>query len=475
MRRAARARQQGVSGAYLIIAIVLIGVAVLLARGLSRTEVDVQAEAATDQRLRRLSEALAAFATTQGRLPCPALGTADTGDEAVGVPANTCDANALTVPWRTLGLKRDEGLDGWGRKVSYRVFSGSTGFTTAGSASVVDCNSNPDASPSPTLSASRCGASHLNTAATFVSARSPMLQVNDRGTMRSDLAFVLVSHGATGRGAFAAEGGTRSELPAAGGAESVNALSTPPFRIESRSAAGVASSDVAHFDDLVLYRSFLQLAAEAKLGARDWGADPTGITTSSKAFTLAAVAAAGGSTAGSNTGQSSLTFNAGTGREVQVYAAGNTSQNVSTGGSTGEGIGTIETGGSAASAAAISSANGEALILFTPNSRGRYFGARLFDFGTVSGDAERVRLSFFTLSPFVLVGQVTKTACKVDPARSNITGVNPGGEFDVVVVEPLSRAGGTGPSELFLGTFAYCNSTQPACRAPGAEAVDDCP
>lgn len=63
----------------------------------------------TDEYLRLANEALYGFALEQGRLPCPAK------DES-GLETNTPCLTQGWLPWKTLGLQRD---DAWGQTLHY--------------------------------------------------------------------------------------------------------------------------------------------------------------------------------------------------------------------------------------------------------------------------------------------------------------------------------------------------------------------
>src|SRR5258706_4689463 len=95
----------------------------------------------TQRLLAIASAALDQFAAANARLPCPANPTLNTGLEVVD-PLNVarCSFDAGTLPWKTLAMNHDDGIDGWGRKLSYRVYDGNAGSLTQPSGvSMVDC------------------------------------------------------------------------------------------------------------------------------------------------------------------------------------------------------------------------------------------------------------------------------------------------------------------------------------------------
>jgi hypothetical protein len=463
-----RRSEKGLAAAAIVVVLILVAVALVLGRGFFQPAETLTQRARTDANLRRISDALVQYASLNQRLPCPASGNLDTGDANPDAASATCAADDGTVPWRTLALGRDAALDGWGRKISYRVFSGATGFTQAGGVSMTNCNSSLgypfDTSLATPGSLCKPATYPPNTPAQFLAARGNMLVVQDMGTARTGNAFVLISHGATGQGAYAAEGGTRSPLPNASGSEYPNALSAGPFMIVAHSGPTVTSDQAAHFDDVLAYKSFADLNREAKLPERAWGIPPT---ISSTTFDAAAIAAAGGDTANFNTGQNTLDFGTFT-----VTAYGATARNVSFDRDVGTGIGSIGTGSNSESAATINEATNEEL-LFQFDVPARYLGITLRRFGDTLGERERVRFRF-------LVGASTVSISKVACRDDNNDGVvnytlNPTGDFTQVYVETRTTQWGTYDSTLIVGALATCPSSNPTCTAPGAVPANDCP
>jgi hypothetical protein len=251
----------------------------------------------TQQRLLALRQALVNFASVNGRLPCPASGALDTGLAVPNGAAAACINTNGTVPWTTLGLPRDAALDAWGRKVSYRVFAGATGLTVAGGASLVNCA--PTAASAPVAPNFQCAALPPRTDPVLVLAPAlrPGLAVYDDGAQPSttvwQVALVLISHGASGAGAWTSGGIQQALPPVANAVERANGLvlnaanvpispalcPLPPavmpaqpgchYRI-NHSDATVALTANNHFDDQVVYVTFTDLFREAGRAARNW-------------------------------------------------------------------------------------------------------------------------------------------------------------------------------------------------------------
>ena len=84
-------------------------------------QIDQQRINDTNKQLLIISEALLGFAVTNGRLPCPALGTTPSTTAGAGMenkPGATCASPQGVVPWATLGLPE---TDAWNRRFTYRV------------------------------------------------------------------------------------------------------------------------------------------------------------------------------------------------------------------------------------------------------------------------------------------------------------------------------------------------------------------
>ncbi len=284
--------QKGLAGAAVLIIVILALLAVALGRGAFRDEeVGLDQRGATDARMKKITDALVAYVVLNARLPCPAQGALDTGDAAPDAATTACTEADGVVPWKSLALRREDAVDGWGRKISYRVFDGVTGFTQAGGANMTNCNSSLGFPLDLTLDPGalcKAGAPPPNMPLQFFAIRGNMLVVEDTGTTRNGNAFVLVSHGDTGRGAFPSDGATgRTVQPNNAGREFTNIQATGTYWILPRSAPGTPASDAGHFDDVVAYLGASELVSRAKLAARSWSNFPL-----SAEYNLPAVSAA---------------------------------------------------------------------------------------------------------------------------------------------------------------------------------------
>lgn len=228
-----RIRQRGGAALAVIAGLLVVAASTMAIRMASQVEGRTEQQTLTQARMQRIQAALHTFAASQGRLPCPAAGGLDTGLAAPAAAVVTCSNRDGTVPWISLGLQADDALDGWGRKISYRVPDGPNGLTNTGS---------------------------------IGSPGTVGLSVNDAGTPKPQQAWVLISHGASGLGAWRVAL-PRMALPGAGGKEwDHSQLPLPPTfwrwgetLVNPVSGMDYALTDVAHFDDVLWFESIADL------------------------------------------------------------------------------------------------------------------------------------------------------------------------------------------------------------------------
>ena len=183
----------------------------------------------TNNNIELIRQSLVDFAKIKGRLPCPANASsvADTGISAPAVASICTNANPQgIVPWVTLGIPQGTSLDGWSRKISYSVYQGTLGFTQ-----------------------------NLAVGQGFT--------VKDKGSNIAQVAFVLISHGESGNGAWITGGG-RITLPPAGNQEEFrNTQAGTTYFNKLYTDPTVIPTDINHFDDVVVYMSISDLISQA--------------------------------------------------------------------------------------------------------------------------------------------------------------------------------------------------------------------
>ncbi len=211
MNRFERLKQEGFT--LVELAVVMFVVALMLAGALIplTTQMEVRSIAETRRIMDQINEALIGFAQTNGRLPCPAIGTVASGTGTAGTEqthvANVCPSLIGVVPWATLGVPE---TDAWGRRFTYRVASvfadanaAATWHTTAPATQSGSATCNPPTPvPSSPTSFALCTLGEIAVRTRNVDAASA------RGTayLGTGLSAVFISHGRNGYGGFQTTG-----------------------------------------------------------------------------------------------------------------------------------------------------------------------------------------------------------------------------------------------------------------------------
>jgi hypothetical protein len=225
--------------------------------------------------LTRINEAIIAYVAVNGRLPCPADPATLDGRAKPETPTTACTNGSGVVPWATLGISQDVVQDGWYRVISYRVLDGATGLTQDNGASMVNCDIKipygPVQLPGNGLCQDPSNPATRNLDSQFLAGKG--LQVNNAATILSNsVAYVLISHGESGYGAYFPNG-NRLQLPTSAH-ELANTNAGSPFYQDEHSAPGTDPIAATHFDDILLWTTIVDLAKKAGLTARDWPDPP---------------------------------------------------------------------------------------------------------------------------------------------------------------------------------------------------------
>jgi hypothetical protein len=469
-------RQRGAAAALILVVIVILMVIALAAAMISRLR-DLTGEVATATgRLETAQAALEAYAAASARLPCPADPTLDAAAETgVEVPNGVdCTFPEGTLPWKTIGLRRDDAIDPWGRKLSYRVYAGATGFTQPGGVSMVACDTE-EASPGGTVAGGLCNADanlmlRNTTPAQFVAGKG--LRLTDMANPQyTDVAYVILSHGESGLGGYSISG-ARLEMPK--GDQLKNTEDDGPFTIKAHSDYDTEATHAQHFDDILVYRRIEDLAKRIGLAARDWFDSGT----SSLVFSQANVSAAvGSSVSPGSTGQSTLNFASASG-DVRVSGrTGASTPTEITFGLSGanEGVG-VAGGGSDM----MQSAANESLRIDLERGA-RRFGVTLANFGYygASPHFELVQFDFY-LDDAPVGNAVYRYGCYADGGIVSVdvpvsaaaptgAGAPAGAVFNRVDITPIPAA--QWPSLALNGNSAFLVSEIKACEDAAAACV----
>ena len=203
----------------MMVSVLVLGASMLALQAAKQTRRPLAEQRTTDQRLDRIEKALRAYAVIQVRLPCPAKGIALATDAVFGLSSHnvataTCTNPDGIVPWRTLGISQSEAMDGWGRFISYRVpvdtpappaVPTTAGMTRASAADMTNCDVVDLADPPKPLVDFACTSSKdvLDTTFLALGVRPGLtVRVNGANPPQTQSAWVLISHGPTGLGAW---------------------------------------------------------------------------------------------------------------------------------------------------------------------------------------------------------------------------------------------------------------------------------
>ncbi|MBN8531248.1 MAG: prepilin-type N-terminal cleavage/methylation domain-containing protein [Alphaproteobacteria bacterium] len=205
----------------------------------------------TQEKLDVIEQALADHVLINGFLPCPANpGFADNAPNfGVSTPSDAngdCTSGLLTdstgmVPTRTLLLGDEYSFDGWGRRFTYRVagrLASLNGFA--------DRNNRGDISVTDMVGNELTG----------ISVTPPE---------NFGAAYVVISHGQNGRGAWARRAAPNVVAPIPTGAELQNYPAAMPFnRIYIQSGRVDDAAGGVYFDDITRFKSKIPLSKGEK-------------------------------------------------------------------------------------------------------------------------------------------------------------------------------------------------------------------
>lgn len=260
-----------------LVVLIIFGIVLTMAAAVTRGLAAGQKRSNTVTRMQTVDAAIAQFVAVQKRMPCPANGTlASTANNAgveVAPDVNGCSNQANgVVPWVSLGLAETDATDGWDHRFTYRTEQSlgktmdmsqcdpaGTGGATAGACTPGCASTSLATCTAPQNFLSGKGLQIRNVAGTVV--------MNPAGLPATGAAYVVISAGETGGGAFLNTGVIGTTTTTDGTEEQKN--------YANFAGAGYyvddSISDVAgatHFDDLVSRPSVLTVINKAALGPR---------------------------------------------------------------------------------------------------------------------------------------------------------------------------------------------------------------
>lgn len=241
-------------------------------------------------RLDAVQTALALFVAQNRRLPCPADGAllANNANHGIAAPVapGACTVQQRgVVPWRTLGLPENALYDAYNRRISYRVYdNAATGLTRANGLDMSTCD------PAATVTGGAIAdclttvapADFLRNKGLYVSSAAAagnlLMDPTDLTNTPGGAAYVLISHGPNGVGAYQDSGavtvGAVTPTDEAPNVNNVALVTNAPTGfagigyVDTRLNDGTGFDDPTHYDDIVRHPTILAVAAKAALAPR---------------------------------------------------------------------------------------------------------------------------------------------------------------------------------------------------------------
>jgi hypothetical protein len=274
-----------------------------MAAAITRGVVAAQKRSLTATRIASVDQAIIQFVIGNKRLPCPANGTLPSTHNDVGLEirtvSNECGpvagANSMqggVVPWRTLGLTEGDTTDGWDRRLTYRI-DPRLALNNGMDMSWCDPAGNEALPALPVASPPSC--SQMCTSANLINCTRPIAFLRARGLVVRNVAgvvlmdpeplstdaptgaaYVVISHGEFGGGAYLGSGQLFVSSIAPGLQEARNFANLPyeakppanyleMYYVDDTTSDG---ADTLHFDDVVSRPSVHTVATRAGLGPR---------------------------------------------------------------------------------------------------------------------------------------------------------------------------------------------------------------
>lgn len=282
-----RRSQAGFTLIELAIVLVVIGLLIGMFSHVGVGYLESKQREATQMKLDAVEEALVRFVAATRRLPCPADATAAAANQGVETLAGsggscTGNQNDGVVPWRTLGLARQAAVDGWDNFLTYRVYDNAGGGRSLVAPDRMDMTEcDPAADPAGGAidicndANGRAPVRYLRNRGVVVkegTAGAPIINdpTNASGAVPTGAAYVLVSHGRNGLGAYTQGGVLRASPTSAD--ELQNANNTDIVQDVGVGADSYVDTTIREvvpvFDDLVRHPTILDVVMKAGLGPR---------------------------------------------------------------------------------------------------------------------------------------------------------------------------------------------------------------
>jgi prepilin-type N-terminal cleavage/methylation domain-containing protein len=272
----------------IVVVLFILGVVIAMAAALTNALTASQRLSITTTRMAAIDAAIVQFVMQQKRLPCPADGRIASGVTNAGVEqwsAGKCQVTGApdtvrygVVPWVTLGLSESDATDGWYHRFTYRIDPNLAANSALDMSWCDPAGTEPGTGPKA-CTPNSCSSSALTSCtppSAFLTAKGLQIRdqqtpqhtiMNPTGSPSTGAAYVVISTGPTGGGAYTSNGTLSTSTTTDGTQEAQNyadkALATYYVDDSVSDSAGNA-----HFDDIVSRPSLLTVINRAGLGPR---------------------------------------------------------------------------------------------------------------------------------------------------------------------------------------------------------------
>ena len=278
-----RSKAGGFTLIEIVVVLLIVGIMLAMAAAVTRGVAAAQKRSLTSTRMAAVDAALVQFVQQKRRLPCPADGKKSSADNTAGLEgarnAGGCTGNEQdgVLPWIDLGLSAADITDGWVRRLTYRLQPALGGD---GGMDMSWCDpAGTEVGGTPRACNTAC------TTAAIASCTPPSDSLATKGLTVKNVAgvtlmqpapagiaaaYVLISHGETGGGAYLGSGALATSTVDVDGDEEKKNYANLPY------AAGnyyvddtpMEASGASHFDDIVSRPSLMSVISKAGLGPR---------------------------------------------------------------------------------------------------------------------------------------------------------------------------------------------------------------
>jgi prepilin-type N-terminal cleavage/methylation domain-containing protein len=270
-------KSRGFTLVEIVVVMVIFGIVLTMAAAVTRGIIASQQRTVTTTRLSTVDLAIAQFVAVQKRMPCPADGTlASTANNAgveVAPDVNGCSSQTNgVVPWVTLGLTETDATDGWNHRFTYRTGQ-SLGLTMDMSqcdpagAAAANAGTCVTGCASATVAACTAPQNFLLNKGLAVQNVAGTTVMNPAAVPATGAAYVVISAGQTGGGAYLNSGALGPTTTTDGNQEQLNYASLP-LRAYYVDDSISDTAGATHFDDIVSRPSVMTVINKASLGPR---------------------------------------------------------------------------------------------------------------------------------------------------------------------------------------------------------------